>query len=215
MKGVTNYTMDILLHYLLGSSPVLTSETTQREVSVRQQILSGTVRQYLLLPSQATIFTLSTRANSCTSRNSTSFNISVQTLSQNRYVFSLAALKVTRDFTRLESAALIDLSNCTKTRTASCGVIWPYCNKSERRWLARIAIWECYHMEGFFVPHSLPTWISSSKLSCKVLPRVVFRYSWYVMVILYAIVLILFYDEILDDEARVLDFTKWSSLAER
>ena len=111
MKGVTNYTMDILLHYLLGSSPVLTSETTQREVSVRLQILSGTVRQYLLLPSQATIFTLSTRANSCTSRNSTSFNISVQTLSQNRYVFSLAALKVTRDFTRLESAALIDCAN--------------------------------------------------------------------------------------------------------
>lgn len=39
--------------------------------------------QYLLLPSQATILTLSTLATSWTSLNSTSFSINVQTLSQN------------------------------------------------------------------------------------------------------------------------------------
>lgn len=84
-----------------------------------------------LLPSHATIFTLSTRANSCTSRNSTSFSISVQTLSQNRYVFSLAALNVTRAFTLEFSALFMDLSNCRRTLSANCGVIWPYCKKKE------------------------------------------------------------------------------------
>lgn len=83
------------------------------------------VRFYSLLPSQATIFTLSTRANSCTSRNSTSFSINVQTLSQNRYVFNLAALNVTRALTFVFSAVFIDLSNCNRTLSANCGVIWP------------------------------------------------------------------------------------------
>lgn len=82
---------------------------------------------YSLFPSHATIFTLSTRANSCISRNSTSFNISVQTLSQNRYVFNLAALNCTRALTFVLSAVLIDLSNCSNTFKASCGVIWPNC----------------------------------------------------------------------------------------
>jgi len=44
-----------------------------------------------LFPSHATIFTLSTLAISCASRNSTSFNMKVHTLSQKRYVFSLPA----------------------------------------------------------------------------------------------------------------------------
>lgn len=82
---------------------------------------------YSLLPSHATIFTLSTRANSCTSRNSTSFSINVQTLSQNRYVFNLAALNVTRALTFVFSAVFIDLSNCNRTLSASWGVIWPNC----------------------------------------------------------------------------------------
>lgn len=80
---------------------------------------------YSLLPSHATILTLSTRANSCTSRNSTSFSINVQTLSQNRYVFNLAALNVTRALTFWLSAVFIDLSNCKRTLSASWGVIWP------------------------------------------------------------------------------------------
>lgn len=46
-----------------------------------------------LFPSHATIFTLSTLAISCASRNSTSFNMKVHTLSQKRYVFSLPACK--------------------------------------------------------------------------------------------------------------------------
>lgn len=91
---------------------------------------------YSLLPSQATIFTLSTRANSCTSRNSTSFNINVQTLSQNRYVFNLAALNVTRALTFVLSAVFMDLSNCSRTLSASCGVIWPnfgFCEKQQQQ----------------------------------------------------------------------------------
>lgn len=46
-----------------------------------------------LFPSHATIFTLSTLAISCASRNSTSFNMKVHTLSQKRYVFSFPACK--------------------------------------------------------------------------------------------------------------------------
>lgn len=39
----------------------------------------------------------------------------VQTLSQNLYVFNLDALNVILDFTLLDSAELIDLSNCMST----------------------------------------------------------------------------------------------------
>lgn len=88
-------------------------------------IKSNGYGRYSLLPSQATIFTLSTRANSCTSRNSTSFSINVQTLSQNRYVFNLAALNVTRALTFVLSAVFMDLSNWSRTLSASCGVICP------------------------------------------------------------------------------------------
>lgn len=42
---------------------------------------------YLLFPSHATIFTLSTFTSSVTSLNSTSFSTNVHTLSQNLYVF--------------------------------------------------------------------------------------------------------------------------------
>ena len=79
-----------------------------------------------LLPSQATIFTLSTLANSCTSRNSTSLSMRVQTLSQKRYVFSLLALNVTRALTRWLRALFMDLSNCSRTLKAKAGVICPY-----------------------------------------------------------------------------------------
>lgn len=41
--------------------------------------------------------------------------MSVQTLSQNRYVLSFDALNVMRDFTLFESAELIDLSNWIRT----------------------------------------------------------------------------------------------------
>ena len=45
------------------------------------------VLEPVFLPSQATIFTLSTLISSVTSLNSTSFNTKVHTLSQNLYVF--------------------------------------------------------------------------------------------------------------------------------
>ena len=45
----------------------------------------------------------------------------VQTLSQNLYVFNLDALKVILDFTLLDSAELIDLSNCTSTARGDNG----------------------------------------------------------------------------------------------
>lgn len=51
---------------------------------------------YLLFPSHATIFTLSTFTSSVTSLNSTSFSTNVHTLSQNLYVFR-DPYKQTRD----------------------------------------------------------------------------------------------------------------------
>lgn len=51
---------------------------------------------YLLFPSHATIFTLSTFTSSVTSLNSTSFSTNVHTLSQNLYVFR-DPYKKTRD----------------------------------------------------------------------------------------------------------------------
>lgn len=84
--------------------------------------------QYSLFPSQATILTLSILVISCTSLNSTSFSINVHTLSQNRYVFSLPALKVKRDLTFVASVWLMHLSNWRRTLHANCGVIWPYWN---------------------------------------------------------------------------------------
>lgn len=50
-------------------------------------LLSQWLGQHLLLPSHATIFTLSTLISSVTSLNSTSFSTKVHTLSQNLYVF--------------------------------------------------------------------------------------------------------------------------------
>lgn len=42
------------------------------------------------------------------------------------YVFNFPALKVSLDFTLLDKAWFIDLSNCNKTLTAKAGVICPY-----------------------------------------------------------------------------------------
>lgn len=53
----------------------------------------------------------------------------VQTLSQNLYVFSFPALKVSRDLTRVANIWFIDLSNCSRTLQANWGVICPYWNQ--------------------------------------------------------------------------------------
>lgn len=47
-------------------------------------------------------------------------------------------LNVSRDFTLVARAVLIDLSNCRRTLMASCGVICPYWNKEWRKRIKQI-----------------------------------------------------------------------------
>ena len=107
------------------------------------------VLEPVFLPSQATIFTLSTLISFVTSLNSTSFNTKVHMLSQNLYIFR-EPLKLTRFLTLCANAAFTALSNWSRTWRASWGVI----------------CWDC---------------ISSSRLSWRLFPNVVFLYNWYAM----------------------------------
>ena len=88
-----------------------------------------------------------TLANSEFSLNSTSFNIKVQTLSQNLYVFNFSALKWSLVLTRVARALLIDLSNWIRTARAKAGVsIWSWRSSSRHSFTEMIA--------GFFRTNS-------------------------------------------------------------
>lgn len=122
---------------------------TEDGIKKRFFSIHSVVLEPVFLPSQATIFTLSTLISSVTSLNSTSFNTKVHTLSQNLYVFR-EPLKLTLFLTLCANAEFIALSNWSRTWRASWGVI----------------CWDC---------------MSSSRLSWRLFPKVVFLYNWYAM----------------------------------